>query len=145
MLFRSTRMEAEAEAFAAAQKSMMAQFESLSQKALSQTSESFLNLANERFKRLQEEGGNDLEKRQKFIQDLVEPIKKQLETLGQATQEMKGTDQSLRESLMTLNKETSRLVGALKDPSSQGKWGEFILEGILEKSGLLSSDPEDPT
>jgi DNA recombination protein RmuC len=29
------------------------------------------------------------------------------------------------------------LVGALRDPAAQGKWGEFILEGLLEKSGLI--------
>ena len=28
-------------------------------------------------------------------------------------------------------------MGALKDPAAQGRWGEFILEGLLDKSGLI--------
>src|SRR5690606_29915037 len=49
----------------------------------------------------------------------------------------KGTDQALREDLKHLSRETARLAGALRDPAAQGRWGEFILEGLLDKSGLM--------
>lgn len=120
-----------------AQKAMADAFSLAAQEALNKSSEQFLNLAKEKLHQAQADGSHDLEKRQKAIFDMVTPIQKNLEQLGTAVEQIKGTDQALREDLQLLNRETARLVGALKDPAGQGRWGEFILEGLLEKSGLL--------
>lgn len=122
---------------AQAKSAMEDAFAQLAQSSLRQTQDDFLRLAQEKLKQAQSDGAHDLEKRQKAVSDLITPIQKQLETLGGAVEQIKGTDQALRQDVLALNRETAKLVGALKDPAGQGKWGEFVLEGVLEKSGLM--------
>ncbi|HRQ60266.1 MAG TPA: DNA recombination protein RmuC [Alphaproteobacteria bacterium] len=112
-------------------------FRATAQDALSKSAEMFLTLAQEKLKAAQADGAHDLDKRNKAIETLVEPVKKQLETLAQSVEQIKGTDINLRAEVQALSKETARLVGALRDPAAQGAWGEYILEGLLEKSGLI--------
>jgi len=112
-------------------------FQATAQNALNASQEQFMNLAQERFKNLQSDGAHDLEKRQKAIKDMVDPVQEKLKSLSSVVEQIKGTDEALRNDLRNLSKETSRLVGALRDPSAQGVWGEYILERLLEKSGLI--------
>jgi DNA recombination protein RmuC len=105
--------------------------------ALQQSNEAFLQLAAEKLKQAQNDNEHDLEKRQETIKQLVMPIQKQLELMSGALEQVKGTDRALREDLQLLSKETAKLVGALRNPQAQGQWGEYILEGILEHSGLI--------
>lgn len=116
-------------------------FSLTAQEALEKNNEQFLQrfseLAQEKMTQAKSNSAHDLEKRQLAINELISPIKKQLEQMGSALEQVKGTDNALREDLQKLGKETARLVGALKDPAAQGRWGEFILEGILDKSGLM--------
>lgn len=83
------------------------------------------------------DSAHDLDKRQRAIDDLVKPVQENLKALAGALEQVKGTDQHLRQEIHMLNRETARLVGALRDPSAQGQWGEYILEGVLDKSGLI--------
>jgi len=112
-------------------------FSAMAQEALAKSSEQFLTLAQEKLKQAQADGSHDMEKRQKALTDMVNPLQENLKQLNQAVEQMKGTDQALRADMQLLNRETARLVGALKDPAGQGRWGEFILSGLLEKSGLI--------
>ncbi len=112
-------------------------FRASAQEALQKSSEQFLQLAQERLKNVQADSVHDLEKRQKAIDEMVKPVHENLKSMSAALEQVKGTDQALREDLNNLNRETARLVGALRDPSAQGMWGEFILEGVLDKSGLI--------
>lgn len=112
-------------------------FSLTAQEVLKKSSEQFLQLAQEKLKQANSDGKYDLEKRQTAIGEMVKPIHKQLEALSGALEQVKGTDKALRDDLQSLSKETAKLVGALRDPSAQGHWGEFILEGLLEKSGLI--------
>jgi DNA recombination protein RmuC len=114
-----------------------AHFKLVAQDAVKNAHEIFLQMARENFEKTQKDGAHDLDKRHKAIDDLVKPVQKHLESLGSAIEQVKGTDQALREDLRSLNRETAKLVGALRDPAAQGQWGEFILDGILEKSGLM--------
>lgn len=107
------------------------------QEALEKSSAQFLQLAQEKLKSAQADTAHDLDKRQKAIDTLVKPMHEQLAELAKSLQVAKGTDEELRHNLKTLSSETARLVGALRDPSAQGLWGEYILEGLLEKSGLM--------
>ncbi|MCC7305849.1 MAG: DNA recombination protein RmuC [Alphaproteobacteria bacterium] len=116
---------------------MNAQFQLAAQEAVKNAHETFLQLARENFKTAQADGAHDLDKRHKAIDDMVKPVQKQLEALSGALEQVKGTDAALREDLKNLGRETAKLVGALRDPAAQGQWGEFILEGLLEKSGLM--------
>lgn len=112
-------------------------FKATAQEALQKSNEQFLQLAQERLKGAQADGAHDLEKRQNAINEMVKPVHENLKALSAALEQVKGTDQALREDVQSLNRETAKLVGALRDPSAQGLWGEFILEGVLEKSGLI--------
>ena len=112
-------------------------FKATAQAALSQSNEQFLQLAQERLKSAQADGKHDLEKRQATIAEMIKPVHKNLEDMAKALEQVKGTDTALREEMQTLNRETARLVGALRDPAAQGRWGEYILEGLLDKSGLI--------
>lgn len=105
--------------------------------ALQQSNEAFLQIAAEKLKQAQNDNQHDLEKRQETIKQLVNPIQKQLEMMSGALEQVKGTDKALRDDLQMLSKETAKLVGALRNPQAQGQWGEYILEGLLEHSGLI--------
>ena len=113
------------------------QFKVTAQEALQKAQESFLTLAEERLKNAQKDGSHDLEKRKRAIDNMIKPVYENLRQLTGAIEQIKGTDQALRQDLSSLSRETAKLVGALRDPSAQGQWGEFILEGLLEKSGLM--------
>ena len=112
-------------------------FKVSAQEALKTAHESFLSMAAENFKKARADGAHDLDTRKKAIDDMVKPVADNLKAMNMALQQVKGTDQALRHDLQTLNRETARLVGALRDPAAQGQWGEFILEGVLDKSGLI--------
>ena len=133
----SAQITASEQALKITQETMDARFKATAQEALSKSSEDFLRLAQERLKQAQNDGAHDLDKRQLAIKDMVEPIQKRLTELGSAIEQAKGTDQALREDLKYLSQETAKLVGALRDPAAQGKWGEYILERLLEKSGFI--------
>ena len=136
---REKAMQLQAHMDAAAQSSVNMEnaFRALAADALKDSQAQFLTLAQEKLKQAQNDTAHDLDKRQNAISTLVDPIKKQLEMLGGAVEQIKGTDHALRLDLQSLSKETARLVGALRDPAAQGRWGEYILDGLLEKSGLI--------
>ncbi len=132
-----SKITAGQDALQQAQDVLDARFKVTAQEALAKSAEQFMQLAQEKLKHAQADTSHDLEKRQKAIDEMIKPVHQNLEALGKALEQVKGTDQALREDLNTLNRETARLVGALRDPAAQGRWGEFILEGLLEKSGLM--------
>lgn len=131
------QLRAEKDVWARAQETLDQRFKATAQDALSVSQEQFLRLAQERLRGAQAEGAHDLEKRHKAIETLVTPVQEQLKALSGAIEQVKGTDQALRADVHALSRETAKLVGALRDPSAQGVWGEFILEGVLDKSGLM--------
>jgi DNA recombination protein RmuC len=113
------------------------EFKLLAQDVLKESQQQFLVLAGEKLKAAQNDGAHDLEKRQTAIAEMVKPLKAHLEILGSTVEQIKGTDLALREDLKNLTRETARLSGALRDPTAQGRWGEYILEGLMENSGLI--------
>ena len=128
---------AEKTAFETAGAALDSRFKATAAEALQKSNEQFLQLAQEKLKAAQKDGAHDLDKRQATIAEMIKPVHKNLEDMSKALEQVKGTDQSLREEMQTLNRETARLVGALRDPAAQGRWGEYILEGLLDKSGLI--------
>jgi len=124
-------------AYSKASADMEARFKMTANEALRQNNEQFMQLAQEKLKSAQNDTAHDLDKRQNAIGEMIKPVHKNLEELSKALEQVKGTDNALREDLQNLNRETAKLVGALRDPAAQGRWGEYILEGLLEKSGLI--------
>jgi len=112
-------------------------FARTAQEALKNSSEQFLQLAQEKLKQAQNDSAHDLDKRHKAIEQMVKPVGDHLQQLNAAVEQLKGTDTAIREDLMTLHRETAKLSGALRSPTAQGKWGEYILERLLDNSGLM--------
>lgn len=132
-----TALEVERHSIEKAREDISNHFKALSQEALAQSSESFLKLANERLKAAQGDAAHDLTRRQTAIDEMVKPVKEHLKKLEESLGQIKGTDQSLIEQIQYLQKTTSRIDGALRNPKMQGEWGEKVLEGLLEHSGLI--------
>lgn len=112
-------------------------FDTLAQESLRKSSESFLQLAQEKLSSVQKDSQHDMDKRSQAITELVKPVQAKLEQLHSSMEQMKSTDQALREDLKDLSKETSKLVGALRNPAARGNWGEYILEKLLDQANLI--------
>ncbi len=119
-------------------------FAKLAQEALTRSNEQFLQLAQERLKNVQADGAHDLEKRQKAIADLVDPIGKTLkdmegkiEHLGKAGTGIETQLKTFAEDQRMLRQETQNLVQALRNPAARGRWGEMQLQRTLELVGMV--------
>lgn len=105
----------------------------------------FKNLANEIF---EEKSKKFTDQNKTNLSELLNPLREKIvefekkveqnskDSLEQSTA-LKEQLKSLRDLNMQMTKEAENLTRALKgDSKAQGNWGEFILESILEKSGL---------
>ena len=126
---------------------MQQAFSELSQSVLSRNSEDFLRLAGQRFESLSQQADGQLATREETIKGLVDPLTLLLTRYDQALQEMEVKRQtaytSLDERLKTLadaenslQKETNRLVNALRRPEVRGQWGEMQLRNAVELAGM---------
>ena len=122
-------------------------FTVLASDALGKNSENFLKLVSERFGKHRETADEELEKRKKEIETLVKPIGESLSKFehrvgeiekaragayGAITEQVK----SLAEGQTNLRSETGRLVQALRQPKTRGRWGEYQLRNVLEMAGM---------
>lgn len=118
--------------------------------ALRNNQNSFLEIANEVFKKHKTGADADLETRQKAVEALVSPLLETLQGYKQQVDEMeKARSQSygmlsaelkgVAEAQNAVRTETSKLVNALRAaPKTRGRWGEHTLRNVLELSGLSS-------
>ena len=122
-------------------------FTVLASDALGKNSENFLKLVSERFGKHRETADEELEKRKKEIETLVKPIGESLSKfehrVGEIEKAREGaygaiTEQvkSLAEGQTNLRSETGRLVQALRQPKTRGRWGEYQLRNVLEMAGM---------
>lgn len=123
-------------------------FNSLSSQALKQNNESFLKLAEENLKQFQLRSNTELEKKEKAIEHLVQPIR---EALDKTTQQIHGMEkerkeaygslhkhlESMAQSQQSLQQETRNLVTALRRPEVRGQWGELTLKRLAELAGMV--------
>lgn len=110
-----------------------------------QFSDQFKNLANEIF---EEKSKKFTEQNKTNLYDLLKPLGEKIVEFEKKVEETNkdsiARNSALREQLENLQRlnvqmtrEAENLTRALKgDTKAQGAWGEFILESILEKSGL---------
>jgi DNA recombination protein RmuC len=118
-------------------KIMSDHFKALSSDALSASTEQFLKLAQQNFKTLQAEERGDLDRRKASIDEMLKPVQRNLEILTGAVTQLKSTDDAVRADLQNLQKETAKLAGAIHNPAERGRFGEYILKTLLDKSGLI--------
>ncbi len=124
-------------------------FSSLSQQALQSNNENFLRLAKEKLSQYQIQAEASLEKKEKAIETLLQPINEALkqtesqiraiekdrkESFGSLTQHLR----QINESQSELRTETQNLVQALRRPEVRGQWGELTLRRVVELAGMVS-------
>ncbi len=115
-------------------------FAALAADALGKNSDSFLRLVSERFQSHKVEADKDLQTRQEAIAALVRPLGDKLEKFDAQVQrfekERAGDHKSISEQVKQLQSETGRLVQALRQPQTRGRWGEHQLRNVLEMAGM---------
>lgn len=123
---------------------MSQSFDAMAQDALRKSQEQFLTLAAEKLKFASAEGSHDLEKRQKAIAELVDPIGKSLkdmeariEGLGKTGAGLEAQLKNFAEDQRHLREQTQNLVQVLRNPASRGKWGEMQLQRAFELIGFV--------
>jgi DNA recombination protein RmuC len=124
-------------------------FKALSSEALQNNNANFLHLAKATLERFQETARGDLDLRQQAIGDLVKPLKESLQKVDQKIHEIETaravaysslTDhlKGLASAQSNLERETTRLAGALRSPTARGRWGEIQLQRVVEMAGMVS-------
>jgi len=143
----NAQIKAEKVALETAGMALDQRFQATAQDALNKSSEQFLQLAQEKLKASQSESAHDLEKRQKAIYELIDPVNKALTTMDEklkgleharvsAYAELKTNLQTMATDQIKLRQETASLVQALRSPSTRGQWGEMQLRRCLEMAGM---------
>lgn len=122
-------------------------FDSLAGKVLQNSSEQFLQLAQERLGTLQKQASGDLAQRQESIKGMVDPLQQRLTEMQLHLRELESNRQSaygelraqvqtLAQSNRDLQKETGSLVSTLRQPQVRGRWGELTLRRCVELAGM---------
>ena len=123
-------------------------FTALSSQALKNNNEEFLKLAGENLKQYQSQAVNELDKKEKAFEHLLNPIK---ESLSKTEQQILSIEKDRKESFGALHKhletmalsqsslqdETRKLVTALRRPEVRGQWGEMTLKRLAELAGMV--------
>lgn len=123
-------------------------FATLSQQALKDNSQAFLQLANESLKQFHTLASTDLTQKEKAIENLVKPLAEalaktelQIRSMEKERQEAYGSLtrhlQSMAETQQQLQGETRNLVQALRRPEVRGQWGELALKRLAELAGMV--------
>ncbi|NLI91916.1 MAG: DNA recombination protein RmuC [Peptococcaceae bacterium] len=123
-------------------------FKALSMEALKSNNQSFLELAKTTMEKFQVQAVNDLEKRQTSIHELVKPLKESLEKVDVKINELEQKRAGAYEGLIKqvefmtigqekLQRETNKLISALKAPTVRGRWGEIQLKRVVEVAGMV--------
>jgi len=123
-------------------------FKSLAHETFKASQKSFLELADEAFKRHKTAAEGDLAARQEKIAGLVKPVEETLKryeshiaAIEKARNEAYGTlSNELKTVIATqqeVRTETARLVTALRaQPKTRGRWGEQQLQNVMELAGM---------
>ncbi len=122
-------------------------FAALAADALGKNSETFLRLVSERFDLHRVAAAKALQDRQTAIETLVKPIGESLTRFEGRVAEIEkareGAYQAITEQVKNLSEgqpglksETRRLVQALRQPKTRGRWGEYRLQNVLEMAGM---------
>ena len=133
--------------YQAAEKKLEATFKALSGEALEHSTKQLLAQSEEVLKRFKDTAEGDDTARKKEIENLLKPVRDNLQKLDEQNQQMERHRQgayrelmkevvTLKDGQVGLTKETTRLVKALQDPGSAGSWGEMVLERVVEMAGL---------
>jgi len=130
------------------QQEMEQKFSVLSNDALKNNNDSFLKLAQEKLMQFQIHAQNDLDNREKSVENLVKPIKDALNKTEQQIRLMENERkqaygsltnhlETMTQTQLLLQSETRNLVQALRRPEVRGQWGEITLKRLVELAGMV--------
>lgn len=145
----NARLQEERRAAVEAEVRLGQAFSALSAEALSRNNQAFLDLARTNFELLRDQAGHDLQKRQEAIDHLIKPVKESLAKFDTKLTDLElarvDSMSALKQQITTLaglqtdlNRETSRLAGALRATAVRGRWGEIQLRRVVELAGMVS-------
>ena len=134
--------------FWVAKNRMHQQFEALANDALLRNNQNFVELATTTLEKFQVEAKGDLALKHQAIQELVNPLQKELEKHEKQVAELErkreqaygGLRQYLEDVAQIqgqLRQETGNLTKALRASHVRGKWGEMSLKRVVELAGLV--------
>ncbi|HJP84245.1 MAG TPA: DNA recombination protein RmuC [Fimbriimonadaceae bacterium] len=137
-------------ALKSAEETMKASFDSLASKALSASSETFIQLAQATFEKEQEKAKGELTQRKQSIDELVKPLSDALRGYEEHIKKLESSHQErdvqtnerieqLIKGIQQQQSTTQELRSLLRGPSSRGRAGEMLLERIFEAAGLTKN------
>jgi len=110
------------------------EFENIANKIIETKSERFTELNKKNMEAILDPLGNNIKEFKKRVEEVYDKESKERFSLGEKVKELADLNQ-------TIGEEARNLTNALKGESkTQGRWGEIILESILEKSGLRKDE-----
>jgi DNA recombination protein RmuC len=122
-------------------------YRALSAQALRENNQIFLDLAKTSFSKYVETARGDLDLRAQRVGEMIQPVTEALKRYDQQVQAMERSRekaygglseqvQSLAQTQLALQKETGKLVKALRLPHVRGRWGEMTLKRVAELAGM---------
>ncbi|MBS3759185.1 MAG: DNA recombination protein RmuC [Desulfobacterales bacterium] len=122
-------------------------FQAMAARALSENNQSFMDLAGTTLSGYLESAKQELKNREKAVNEVVQPIADALERYGREVRSMEREREkaygelsqqvgSLAQTQTELQRETGKLVNALRMPHVRGRWGEITLRRVVEISGM---------
>ncbi len=133
----------------AVEKRMKETFAATGAEALRANNEQFLALAKKSFEGLMSAAKSDAEKQRVAIDATVKPINELLKQQNEAVKALESKrieayaklDEQITQiaaSHTQLNRQTHRLVSALRRPNQRGRWGELQLRNAVEMAGMTN-------
>ncbi|MFO7839934.1 MAG: DNA recombination protein RmuC [Desulfosalsimonadaceae bacterium] len=122
-------------------------FQAMSARALAENNHSFMDLAGSTLSSYLEQAKQELKTREKAVNETVQPIADALNKYDQEIRAMERSREkaygelsqqvvSLVRTQTELQRETGKLVNALRMPHVRGRWGELTLRRVVEISGM---------
>ena len=116
-------------------------FQSLSNEIFQRNSQSFLQIAEQRFDKLHEVAKNDLNHKEKNLKEILERYEKRIEEFSKEwVIKSSNLDQHLKtlfQNQIQLRQEAQNLSKALRQPHVRGRWGEIQLKRVVEMAGMV--------
>jgi len=128
------KLDTQKEEITALQKKFNLEFEQIASKILEQKTARFTETNKENLKQILSPLNKDIESFKKRVDEVYMKESKERFSLGERVKELQELNQSISQEARNL---TNALKGEVK---TQGRWGEMILERILEKSGLRKGE-----
>lgn len=124
------------------------EFQAMSAEALRASQEQFLDLAQERLKRSEQEGGATLARREQAIREMLEPLSRTIETMRMQTTDadraraagqaaLAEQVRQMMEASERVGRKADAFVNTLRRSDVRGNWGEVQLRRVVELAGMV--------